>query len=77
MNNYVLNKIKNLFHNHDIVVTSRELIELDKRLVCGEIETFNIYLYKGYCIKCKQRLIWKGAICKQVAIIQPYDKDRK
>lgn len=70
----MLDFIKNLFHKHDVVVTSRKLIKRYKAPVCGDLELFNTYLNKGYCMKCKQKLVFKSDIMSDFDLVQPYDK---
>ena len=67
------NFIKKLFHKHDLVIVSRKHINTYKAPICKELETFNTYLYKAYCIKCKQKIIFKQSIIAHLDITQPYD----
>ena len=71
---FTVSSFLRLFHKHSVVTTSRKLIKREFVLVSQEVEHFNIYLNKGYCIKCKQRLAWKSSILESFDIKQPYDK---
>lgn len=64
-----------LFHKHNIIVTSRKLIGREKEVSDMDIETINVYLCKGYCICCKEKLMWKQHIHPIFDTKQPYDKE--
>lgn len=74
----VFSFLKKLFHKHNIVYTSRKLISHGTKTscssVCVELDRTNIYLIKGYCIKCKKRFVGKQEIIELFDKKQPYDK---
>ena len=71
--------IKDLFHTHAIIYTSRVLVGYgSKDLTMGpviDIQPTNIYLVEGYCTTCDVKFKRKRTILEIFDKPQPYDKE--
>lgn len=73
--------IKNLFHTHEIMWTSRRVIEKTSvDYTMGgvvDIEPATKYLYSGYCCICKECMTKTAVIAEIFDMEQPYDVKEK
>lgn len=70
--------LKQLFCWHTIIPTSRKLISIYNEVDHDyDLSTVNVYLQKGYCVKCKKRSAEIIEIHNRFDMKQPYDKKEK